>query len=189
MASDIINEEWRIVTRFPNYEVSNFGHVRRAVDCYGTYKGKKRKSPRFFAGRIISSTSLQSRHLTVKLWRDGDKRGTTEYVHILVCEAFLGPKPSSRHLAAHWNGDPSDNNVENLRWATPSENNEDTIRHGRSNIGRRVDTSKKLSKNDIPTIRELLREGVSHSRISTKFGCTRENITHIANGRSWAGIP
>ncbi len=51
-------------------------------------------------------------------------------VHVLVCEAFHGPRPSCRHEAAHWNGVRSECSADNLRWATPAENREDMKRHG-----------------------------------------------------------
>jgi hypothetical protein len=37
----------------------------------------------------------------------------------LVLRAFVGPRPSPTHQAAHGNGRRHDNRLENLRWATP----------------------------------------------------------------------
>jgi hypothetical protein len=42
-------------------------------------------------------------------------------VHVLVAEAFLGPRPSPQHTVDHLDMDRSNNVTENLRWATPSE--------------------------------------------------------------------
>ena len=43
------------------------------------------------------------------------------YVHCLVAEAFLGPRPSPEHTIDHINRVKTDNRELNLRWATKSE--------------------------------------------------------------------
>lgn len=47
--------------------------------------------------------------------------GRTIPVHVLVLEAFVGPRPDG-HEPDHINFDRHDNRVENLRWVTVSEN-------------------------------------------------------------------
>jgi hypothetical protein len=54
---------------------------------------------------------------------------TTITVHRLVAAAFLGPRPDGM-MICHWNGDPADNRVENLRYATRVDNALDSLRHG-----------------------------------------------------------
>ena len=44
----------------------------------------------------------------------------------------------------------------------------------------------KLSKQDIPKIRVLLKNGkLTHKQIAIKFGVERSTISHINNGRMW----
>lgn len=66
-------------------------------------------------------------HLGVKLRKDGIIR--SRYVHHLVLEAFVGPRPDGTE-ACHWNDVPDDNRLVNLRWATKSENRLDCVRNG-----------------------------------------------------------
>lgn len=51
------------------------------------------------------------------------------YVHRLLLLAHVGPAPTARHQAAHWNNNRADNRLENLRWATRRENAADKRRH------------------------------------------------------------
>ena len=49
------------------------------------------------------------------------KDGKRQKVHNLVAEAFLGPRPSSTHTVDHIDRDVANNRVENLRWASKTE--------------------------------------------------------------------
>lgn len=46
----------------------------------------------------------------------------------------------------------------------------------------------KLTSNDIPEIRKLISEGVSHFWISKKFNVTKSCIQAIADKRNWKHI-
>lgn len=50
-------------------------------------------------------------------------------VHILVAEAFIGPRPKNADVC-HYDDDKSNNAVENLRYGTRSENVHDSVRNG-----------------------------------------------------------
>ena len=54
----------------------------------------------------------------------------SKLAHVLVAEAFLGPRPTSEHEVAHNDGVRTNNSVANLRWATPRENSADQVKHG-----------------------------------------------------------
>jgi hypothetical protein len=105
--SDLPGERW---AAHPNYApsqllVSNRGRVRkRGHDGVGEYE--------YFT--IGSLTAYGYRKVTI-----GSKE---KKVHILVCEAFHGPKPSKGHTVDHFpNRNHSSNCAWNLRWATRAE--------------------------------------------------------------------
>jgi hypothetical protein len=50
-------------------------------------------------------------------------------VHRLVLLAFSGHCPPGKE-GLHWDDDPTNNRLENLRWGTPGENQQDCIRNG-----------------------------------------------------------
>lgn len=60
------------------------------------------------------------------------------YVHVLVCEAFHGAKPSPEAHAAHENDVCTDNRAENLAWKTRAENIVDAVRNDRTGKGHEV---------------------------------------------------
>jgi hypothetical protein len=49
-------------------------------------------------------------------------RGKTHKIHVLVCEAFHGPKPFSGAIVIHEDENPQNNRADNLRWGTRREN-------------------------------------------------------------------
>lgn len=66
-------------------------------------------------------------HVGVKLRQGGQVK--SRYVHQLVLEAFVGPRPEGLE-ACHWNDVSDDNRLDNLRWATKSANRYDCVRNG-----------------------------------------------------------
>jgi HNH endonuclease len=102
-------EEWRDIAGSPGYRVSSRGAV---------------KSP---SGRVLSPWVAGYGYFYISLGRS--RRAS---VHSLVCAAFHGPRPDGK-VVAHRDGDGLNNSAENVRWATPSENMQDMIRHGRHN--------------------------------------------------------
>jgi HNH endonuclease/NUMOD4 motif len=118
-------EEWRPVVCAPgHYEVSNLGRVRRALHAprvRGARPGRILRPGRTREGNLW--------RLLVSLWYGNV--GHTVYVHALVAEAFLGPRPTQGHSVDHIDGDPLNNRLENLRWATPKEQSETARRLGR----------------------------------------------------------
>lgn len=107
-------ENWKPVPRYPDYEVSTLGTIRRLTPAERT-----------FVGRIVKpSTKGQWGHRSCQLGR-----GNRVSVHRTVLEAFIGPCPPDME-ARHLNGDSSDNRLSNLAWGTKRENTDDKFTHG-----------------------------------------------------------
>jgi hypothetical protein len=103
---------WRTLSRFPDYEISDHGDVRRRTEGYNRPTGyvlkgstSKRKNHRY---RRVTLVALDGTRLPHK-------------VANLVCEAFWGPKPSPKHEVAHADGNSTNDFYKNLRWATKKE--------------------------------------------------------------------
>jgi hypothetical protein len=105
-------EVWRPVLSHPAYMVSSYGRVR----------SHHREEP-----LVLRLLDKSNGYLAVNLANGGVT--TTRAVHVLVAEAFYGPRPDGYEVR-HLNGRAHDNRAENVRWGTPSENEQDKLRHG-----------------------------------------------------------
>jgi hypothetical protein len=125
---------------------------------------------------------------------------TTFAIHQLVARAFLDNR-SSKPTVNHINGIKTDNNVNNLEWATYSENLEHAYRN---RLRRAVKTNEIASKNYkrklteqqvreiklLITASNLRLEGEAKSltlkQIANNYDVGRSTISSIKSGRSWS---
>jgi hypothetical protein len=160
--------EWRSVEGFPAYEVSSDGFVRN-VDT----------------GLILKPEAGHLGHLRVTLFSESGRQ--RHLVHRLVLLHFVGPAPSEEHECAHWDGDPTNNQVGNLRWATRKENTDDTKRHGRFPVGEKSHFAK-LTEARAVEIRKRLASGASMRALADEFELDISQINRIACGLAWAHL-
>ena len=129
-----MTERWKPVVGFEGlYEVSSLGNVRSLAKVLPFRSKHGRWFTRQTKTALISKNLMNAGYHIVHLYR-GDVR-TVRTVHSVVA-AFLGPRPAGLDVA-HWNGQKLDNRVENLRYATRSENHLDKRRHGTSLLGKK----------------------------------------------------
>lgn len=105
------------------YSVSDRGRVRSESRMITASNGERRRLPE----SILKPYKNTTGHLRVDLWENHKRK--RRYVHRLVLEAFVGEAPPGTQTC-HWNDDPEDNRLENLRWGTPNENMLDRVRNG-----------------------------------------------------------
>lgn len=160
------HEEWRAVERFPCYEVSNRGRVRRI-----TYK---------------SPYLNEWGYPTVQLFK-GDGKHATAMIHRLVAEAFI-PNPQNFPEVNHADGNKLNFQPENLDWCTRQENRQHAALTGLNVVGHGEKAPHhKLTDAQVIEIRSL--DGKMKQRdIAKKFGVTQYAIWCVVNRATWAHI-
>jgi hypothetical protein len=129
---DAMTEQWRPIPGYEGtHEVSSLGRVR-VLDRLDAAGHRRR-------GKVLKPRPINGAHLMVVLYRNGSRRDAM--VHRLVLEAFVGPQPEGAE-GCHWNDDPTDNRLENLRWDTRSANQLDSVRNGTHHFASRTHCSK-----------------------------------------------
>lgn len=102
-----MTETWKPVVGWELlYEVSDYGRVRKS------------------SGEMLWHTGARQ-----WVWLYGREPWQRRQVHHLVLEAFVGPRPPGMK-GCHYDDDPSNNSLGNLRWDTTSANAFDSVRNG-----------------------------------------------------------
>jgi hypothetical protein len=119
-------EQWLPVVGFEGrYEVSDLGRVRSIPRTIVCRDGRRLPCP----GQIMTVNRIDT-YPMVNLSRDGKQ--VRARLHILVAEAFLGPKPDGHYIeVCHNNNDVDDPRAVNLRWDTRRNNAFQRVDDGR----------------------------------------------------------
>ena len=108
-------ETYKVIEGFMDYSVSDHGNV------------KNNKT-----GRIIKLSVQTDGYIRIGL-----RLNKVEYkkrVHTLVASAFI-LNPDAKKCVDHINNDKTDNNIDNLRWATQNENSQNSGLSSRNKTG------------------------------------------------------
>ena len=102
-------------------------------------------------------------------------------LHALICRAFHGPPVTAEHTVDHIDNNPSNNNVENLRWLTKSEQ----IKHSYATNQERESSAGRQSK---PVLGRKVGDNVwtpydSATAAGRELGLHQGNISNICQGK------
>lgn len=160
------DEQWKDIQDYEGvYQVSDKGRVR-------------------LAPRTRSAKSKKSSYPSVQLSKNN--RACSVTIHKLVLETFVAPQPENMECR-HKDGNPNNNNLENLSWCTHKENEADKVQHGTKGVGEKHSQAK-LSEFKVKCIRILCDAGYRHQAIADLYGVSRKAIGFIAKRETWAHV-
>lgn len=171
-----MKEEWRKVAWSKDYEVSSLGRVR-SWKPYGRSKDKPLKP-------YIKSQWFLNGYPAVILTNGKNRKSCM--VHTLVAEAFLGKRPTG-YVIAHKDDNRLNNKLDNLRYATRSENIKDALRNNKMKVGEKHPKAK-LSSLQVAEVKHLVVDlGWTQQRVANLFNVSKSSINQIINNKKRMG--
>lgn len=154
-------EEWKDIEGFEGrYMISRNGEVHSLL------RGRRLK------------TNKDGRYERVGL-RDKDGNKSTASVHRLVAKAFI-PNPLNKAEVNHINGIKQDNRVENLEWATRSENAQHAVDTGLMFSPKNDTKSKAVDQFTIDG--EFIKTYPSTMQVQREIGLYHANVSRVCKG-------
>lgn len=167
-----MNESWK-PWRDGDYEVSDHGSVRRA-----------RPGRRTFVGRLLKPVRLRNGYLQVGPTVGG--RNEVHYVHEMVAEVFLGPRPERADIN-HIDGNKTNNHVGNLEYTTHAGNMAHAAETGLLPRGERR-AAARFTEADVRAIRERHSAGASIGALARELRASTATIFGIVHRRTWRHV-
>lgn len=127
-----------IVPRYPRYTADADGNIR-------SYCGRK-----VAPGTVLKTTLGFGKYLSVNICDENGKR-LGRYVHDLVAEAFLGPRPEGL-VVDHIDGNRMNNKPSNLRYCTMKQNHDNPNNAGPNSYQRMAARKVVAIKDGVETV-------------------------------------
>jgi hypothetical protein len=158
-----IEEIWKDVVGYEGlYKVSSFGSICSLV-----------RSNQYPNGTILKGILLNIGYLMVNLYKN--KSVKCHHVHRLVALSYI-PNPDDKKQVNHIDGNPLNNNIENLEWVSHREN----MRHWMKNsvLGDRL-----MNKERIDKVLYLRNMGYTQYAIAWILKVNQSVISRVLSGK------
>lgn len=173
---------FRVSDQYPGYAFGDDGSV---WTC--RLKGPK---PRFGSYwrqmKLQVNRSRRLRYQQVCVRSVNDRRRRYRFVHHLILEVFIGPRPEGTE-GCHNNGNGLDNRPANLRWDTPTGNNGDKVIHGTNLRGSQMKQAK-LTEEAVAQLRVDWAAGTKWSELVSKYGASERTLQRACFGKTWRHV-
>jgi len=180
-----MKEIWKDIKNYEGlYRVSNRGRVKSLYD--GRHKIKREK--------MLTLFKKNTGYYQVTLSKNKNK--TFFSVHRLVLSAFSGLCPNGM-ICLHLDDDGTNNNIENLKWGTYSENSRQMVARGRNldfirSIQGEKNPQAKLTGKDIIDIRKTAKKENKKRgwcvKLAISYKVSHSLISMVAGGKRWDHI-
>ena len=157
------DEIWKDIKDYEGlYQISNYGNVKSLPK-----ERRNRRGIYIQKEKLLSLTNTSTGYKKVELVKDGKRKGFK--VHRLVAQAFI-PNPDEKPQVNHIDGDKTNNYVDNLEWATASENSIHAYNTGLNS------NKKELNENEIVS---MYMNGITKEDIAKQYGVSNAVIKRI----------
>ena len=180
-----IGEVWKDIPNYEGYyQISNLGRIKsvaRKVKYQNSYRNVKEKLKKTFIGKQGYERVELSKNGKIKKYN----------VHRIVANVFIS-NPLNKETVNHINGIKTDNRVENLEWATRSENELHAYKIGLAKNSEKQRNVARLycKENKIKSIIQLdldgnsIKEWKSAKEVEEKINISRKNISQCITGKN-----
>lgn len=178
--------EWRACARFPDYEVSEYGDIRRRTALMNRPIGYR-----------LRGFPSRDGYWAYAITKPGEDHNCTVMAYRLVAEAFLGPPPFDDAEVAHRSGSHVSAYWRDLRWATRKDNHADLQVHGTAVKGGRNGRTKLTDETAFELryeYRRLRKKGVGYNygklkALREKYGISDVAMRLLGEGQTWQHLP
>lgn len=160
-------EQWRSIPGAEGYDVSSFGRVR-------SWRGNKAE-PRYLS---TAATTKGYAQVCLRVDDDDGNGARNYYVHHLVLELFVGPRPEG-YIARHRDDNKLNNRLDNLVWMPQS----DQYARGEDH------PNAKLSERQVQALRDAYACGTHVEEIAEMYDISPNYVYILATGdKTWAHL-
>lgn len=178
--------EWRPCARFPDYEVSEFGDIRRRTANYNRPIGYR-----------LRGFPSRDGYWMYAITAPGEDHNSSVMAYRLVAEAFLGPPPFEGAEVAHRSGSHVSAYWKDLRWTTRKSNHADLKIHGTSLTGIKNGRAKLTDEQAFECryeYRKLRKKGLGYNYggfklLKEKYGIGGTTLRLLGDGHTWTHLP
>ena len=179
-----MNEIWKDIKGYEGYyQISNCGRVKSLERTAIAKCNSIRRVPE----KILSICNDKDGYNIITLTKNSKKK--TFKIHRLISQYFIR-NPKNKPEVNHKDGNKQNNNINNLEWATESENTTHAHKIGLIDEKGEKNPNSKLSKNQVIQIKKELKTpywGIGVS-LAKKFNVSVGMIKDINVNRTWKHI-
>lgn len=167
--------EYRDIPGFPGYRAGSDGSLWTSL---------KSRFNKLAQWKQLEKAANKDGYIRIRLRRDGKSVSFT--AHKIIALTFLGERPPGL-IVCHNDGNPLNNKVTNLRYATYKDNSHDSLIHGTLLFGEKSRNAK-LKRANVIAMREMYANGVPVGKIAANLGVNYRNVSRIIRKERWAHV-